>query len=50
MDPDYLESGISLIEWPERLEENDAGITHVVKIQILSETEREITIEKVSRS
>ena len=25
MDPDYLESGISLIEWPERLEGNDAG-------------------------
>ena len=48
MDPDYLESGISLIEWPERLEENDAGITYVVKIQILSETEREVTIEKTT--
>lgn len=49
MDPDYLESGISLIEWPERLEGNDAGITHVVKIQIVSETEREITLEVVGQ-
>lgn len=44
MDPDYLEHGISLIEWPERLEENDAGITHVVKIEILSETSREVNL------
>ena len=47
MDPDYLASGISLIEWPERLEGNDAGITHVIQIKILSETEREITVEKL---
>ena len=45
--PDYLEKGISLIEWPERLEGNDAGITHVIQIKILSETEREITVEKL---
>lgn len=47
LDPDYLENGISLIEWPERLNENDAGITHVVKIEILSETEREIKISSI---
>ena len=47
MDPDYLKSGISLIEWPERLEGNDAGITHVIQIKILSETEREISVEKL---
>ena len=47
LDPDYLEKGISLIEWPERLEGNDAGITHVIQIKILSETEREITVEKL---
>ena len=44
MDPDYLSSGISLIEWPERLDDT-SGITHTVKIKILSETEREITLE-----
>ena len=47
LDPDYLEKGISLIEWPERLEGNDAGITHIIQIKILSETEREITVEKL---
>lgn len=50
MDPDYLESGISLIEWPERLEDNDAGITHIIKIEIISENSREITLTKKSRS
>lgn len=44
MDSDYLANGISLIEWPERLVD-DTGITHVIKIEILSETEREITLE-----
>ena len=44
LDPDYLEKGISLIEWPERLEDNDPGLTHKVEIKILSETERDITV------
>lgn len=44
MDPDYLANGICLIEWPERLVDT-TGITHVIKIGILSETEREITLE-----
>lgn len=37
--------GITLIEWPERLEKNEAGITHFVKIEILSENRREITVK-----
>ena len=47
LDPDYLEKGISLIEWPERLEDNDPGLTHKIEIKILSETERDITVEKL---
>ncbi|MCQ2108086.1 MAG: tRNA (adenosine(37)-N6)-threonylcarbamoyltransferase complex ATPase subunit type 1 TsaE [Fibrobacter sp.] len=46
LDPDYLEQGISLLEWPERLEDNDPGITHEIRIEILNETEREITLIK----
>ena len=44
MDPDYLAQGISLIEWPERLDDT-SFITKTIKIKILSETEREITLE-----
>lgn len=47
LDPDYLAQGISLIEWPERLEGNDPGLTHKVTIEIVSETEREILVEKL---
>ncbi len=47
LDPDYLERGISLIEWPERLEGNDPGLTHKIQIKILSDTEREITVKKI---
>ena len=50
LDPDYLSQGVSLIEWPERLEENDPGITHKITIAIMSETEREILLEKTHRS
>lgn len=46
MDPDYLAQGISLIEWPERLDDT-SNITYILKIKILSETEREITVEKI---
>ena len=45
MDPDYLAQGISLIEWPERLDDTSI-LTHIIKIEILSETEREITVIK----
>lgn len=44
LDPDYLEQGVSLIEWPERLEGTDPGITHVIRIDILNESDREITL------
>lgn len=47
LDPEYLAQGISLIEWPERLEDNDPGITHRITINILSETEREIILENL---
>lgn len=44
LDPDYLAQGISLIEWPERLDDTSC-VTHTIRIKILSETEREITVE-----
>lgn len=47
LDPDYLEAGISLIEWPERLENNDPGLTYKINISILSETEREVSLTKI---
>lgn len=47
LDPDYLAQGISLIEWPERLEGNDPGLTHIIRIIILNETERDILLEKI---
>lgn len=46
MDYDYLSKGISLIEWAERLDGNSEDITHTIKIDILSENSREITVEK----
>ena len=44
-DHDYLSRGITLIEWPERLADNIGDITHKITIGILSETEREMTLE-----
>ena len=44
-DHEYLSKGISLVEWPERLEGDTGDITHKVTIKILSETEREVTLE-----
>ena len=49
MDPDYLERGISLIEWPERLEGETGDITHKISIEIVSENERKVTLEKFDR-
>lgn len=40
--------GITLIEWPERLGKNQAEITHMIQIKILSENRREITVEEKS--
>ncbi len=45
LDPDYLAQGISLIEWPERLDDT-SSVTHVIRIEIISETEREINLEE----
>lgn len=44
-DHDYLSRGITLIEWPERLADNIGDITHKITIEILSENEREMTLE-----
>lgn len=44
LDPDYLAQGISLIEWPERLDDT-SSVTHTIKIEIVSETAREISVE-----
>lgn len=44
LDVDYLAQGISLVEWPERLEDT-SFLTHVIRVEILSETTREITLE-----
>lgn len=46
LDPNYLEKGICLIEWPERMQSEDPGITHKVTIKILDETTREIEVER----
>ena len=48
-DHDYLAKGISLIEWPERLEGETGDITHKISIEIVSENEREVTLEKFDR-
>ena len=48
-DHDYLAKGISLIEWPERLEGETGDITHKINIEIISENEREVTLEKFDR-
>lgn len=42
---DYMtRNGVTLIEWPERLE-NDAGISHRLKIEILPGDSRKISVE-----
>lgn len=48
-DHDYLAKGISLIEWPERLEGETGDITHKISIEIVSENKREVTLEKFDR-
>ena len=44
-DHDYLSRGVTLIEWPERLADEIGDITHKIMIKILSENEREMTLE-----
>ena len=44
-DHDYLSRGVTLIEWPERLADDIGDITHKITIEILSETERKMTLE-----
>ena len=44
-DHDYLSRGVTLIEWPERLADDIGDITHKITIEILSETERQMTLE-----
>lgn len=45
-DHDYLSRGITLIEWPERLEDQTADVTYKINIEIVSENVREVTVEK----
>lgn len=39
--------GITLIEWPERLEELNVGINYHINFEKLSDTQRRISIEKI---
>ena len=45
LDSEYLEKGISLIEWAERLEGDSLEITYSIHIDILSESSREVTVK-----
>ena len=44
-DHDYLSRGITLIEWPERLDGQTGDITYKINIRIVSENVREVTLE-----
>lgn len=50
LDHYVLGDGITLIEWPERLEKNTKGITHRICIQILPGETRKITVEELPHS
>lgn len=45
-DHDYLSRGITLIEWPERLDGQTYDVTYKINIEIISENVREVTVEK----
>ena len=49
-DHEYLSRGITLIEWPERLDGDTGDITHKITIEIVSENVREVTLEKFERN
>ncbi|MCK9181721.1 MAG: tRNA (adenosine(37)-N6)-threonylcarbamoyltransferase complex ATPase subunit type 1 TsaE [Fibrobacteraceae bacterium] len=47
----YMSSeGVTLIEWPERLEEETASITHRLNIEIIEEDSRKISVETISKA
>jgi tRNA threonylcarbamoyladenosine biosynthesis protein TsaE len=50
LDHYLFNGGVTLIEWPERLEKNTAGITHRIHIQILPDDGRKITVEELPHS
>lgn len=45
-DHDYLSRGVTLIEWPERLDGQTYDVTYKINIEIVSENVREVTVEK----
>ena len=45
-DHEYLSRGITLIEWPERLDGQTYDVTYKINIEIVSENVREVTVEK----
>ena len=49
LDHDYLSKGITLIEWPERLDGDTGDITHKITIEIISENVREVKFETFDR-
>lgn len=49
LDHDYLSKGITLIEWPERLDGDTGDITHKITIEIISENVREVKLETFDR-
>lgn len=44
-DQEYLSKGITLIEWPERLDGQTGDITYKINITIVAENVREVTLE-----
>ena len=49
-DHDYLSKGVTLIEWPERLENQTEDVTHIINIEIISENERQVTLETANEA
>lgn len=49
-DHDYLSKGVTLIEWPERLENQTEDVTHIINIEIISENERQVTLKTVNET
>ena len=47
-DQEYLSKGITLIEWPERLDSQTGDITYKINITIVAENVREVSVEKIA--
>jgi tRNA threonylcarbamoyladenosine biosynthesis protein TsaE len=47
-DQEYLSKGITLIEWPERLDGQTGDITYKINITIVAENVREVSVEKIA--